>query len=218
MTDSNSRQGKIAHIALDIGGVLLADYWQSVLLDHNVGLWRQLGIPYARVKAVGDELWTDYSLRRSSEEEYWDDFEAALGRRPTAAQIRLAEDAIWTETELHLIVDLCADRSLDLYIVTENTEFFLRRQRELLPALRTIPDAHVISSHKAGLGKQSPSRSLYNVLADRCPPSATLVVDDAALNLAAAQRISFQTLRYVGPPRPGFGLLASLRPALEEAA
>lgn len=217
MNDSDSGQGKLTHVALDVGGVLLADYWQSVLLGQNVGLWRQLGISHDSAAAVGARLWTDYSLRRASEGEYWDEFAAVSGRRPTAEQIRLAEEAIWTEPELDQVIDLCADLSLDLYIVTENTEFFLRRQRELLPALRTIPDPHVISSHEAGVGKQSPVRSLYNVLADRCPASATLVVDDAALNLAIANRIGFRTLHYSGPPRPGYGLLAGLCRYLEEA-
>lgn len=192
------KKQRIEDVALDIGGVLVADPWQSILLTPGTGLADRLGVPRERAAEIAEELWASYATSPADEADYWRDFSRAIGRPVDARLVRECETSIWVAADVDRLFDALAQSRRRVSIVSDNTEFWFSLQVRLCPALGSVPKDRLFLSFEHGLRKSSEPVSLFASLAFHSNPAYTLVVDDREAHVARARSHGFNAVQLRG--------------------
>jgi FMN phosphatase YigB (HAD superfamily) len=185
-------------VAFDIGGVVAADYWETIYFSWPVGIVATLKLQAEKLECLGAQLAQKYCLLDAKEADYWDDFERNVGCRPTAHQLMEAGRAVWVDRSFGETVTALRERGLRVFVVTDNTSFWSQTLFKRLGIDKILPDDNILASWKLGIRKKSLPFGTYRVLRRLVDPARTLVIDDRASNLAAAARDGFSTMRYQG--------------------
>jgi hypothetical protein len=213
--DEPRRRKNLRSISLDIGGVLTGDVWETLVLDDSCGIAVQLNLDRARAAEACGRLWREFCVRDCEEEQYWDAFQRATGKRPTKEQIQLAEAQIWVDSSLGALVSFCKVHSICLSICSETTPFWFEKQKKWLPALNLIDREEQLLSFEEGLYKTGEGRTLFTALAAIHEPTSTIVIDDRPTNLQSAASLGFDIMKYCGPPQDGNAVFTALRRAVD---
>lgn len=182
-------------VLLDLGGVLVPDPWETLLLSDD-GVAQRLGVPRAVAEQAGRDLWpwvaTDPSATAG---DWWSALERRLGRRVPSWLVGHCEVAVFTPV-LGAVDLLDALHVVDcqLGVVSNNTAFWFPRQQQALN-LRVDPDLMWLS-HEHQVEKRDGLFSLAAAaMSTRGIDVADVtVVDDRVANVARAQQVGFTAL------------------------
>jgi beta-phosphoglucomutase-like phosphatase (HAD superfamily) len=185
-------------VCFDIGGVIAADFWETIYFDQEKGIAKQLGLNEQMLHDVGIELWQKYSVDNFEEGAYWEEFAGLVGRKPSSDQLIEAETAVWADpTFAETIVRLKA-LSKKIYIVSDNTAFWLPKQLKKLNATTLFGDNDIVASSQIKKRKKTKPRGAYAVLGELARPDTTLVLEDRESNVEIASGEGFRAVRYTG--------------------
>ena len=192
---------EIAVVLLDVGGVLVSDYWETILLTPELGLADRLGLERRRVEEVGLTLWDAYCRRDADEAAYWSDLERALGVAVPPSLPGELDRLVRPAPAAEALLETAQDGGRDVGVISNNTAFWFPKQ-----SARVGLDAHVdpelvFLSHEHGRTKGD-DPSLFDVVARLVDPATALVVDDRSGNVDAARRRGFHAVLHAATPRP----------------
>lgn len=187
----------ISYVLLDIGGVLVSDPWESLLLSPGEGLADRMRLDRGRVRDVGKMLWNRYCTRESTEDEYWSELSEQLNVKLPRYLIDDLEAHLLKPNrylaEIYSALESFNDR---VGLVTDNTSFWFAKECELIGLDKYVNSDLFFLSFRLGLKKNSNSHGLFDVAAARVDASTALVVDDRDHNVVQARRRRFKALTY----------------------
>ena len=181
-------------LALDIGGVVCADTWETIFGN---GLARYHGLSVEAIRMHGDAIWNRHAYTTSREEAYWADWEAALGHpldRRLIAALQAAH--VWVDRSALSLIERCLATGIEVCFVSNSTAFwFAMQMREsgIDRLLRRMAKPYL--SHEIGYPKAHADGGLAQLARDR-DPATTLFVDDRVANIDRARQLGMQTLHY----------------------
>jgi len=180
-------------LLLDIGGVLFPDPWETIVGDERIGLAKQLDAP--QLFRVARELWDTFSLRNASEEAYWETLGATARVKIPIAIVNDITQRLLNPYEWSMGV-LNALPSSRIAIVSDNTEFWYQRQKQLLRI--ESHSMHQYLSFRCGLSKKS-KPGLLEMAIEESGVEDVLFVDDRQSNLDRASQLGIETLLFHSP-------------------
>ena len=184
-------QGQCRWLLLDIGGVLFPDPWETLISAPAVGLAAQLRSP--RLAEVAYELWETYSVRPSSELEYWADLARLAGLAIPPDVVRRAEaDSLrpypWA-------AKLLRSTAAHLGLISDNTSFWYEKQARAL-ALDSAELLVRFVSCELGATKRTRPQGLYDIAAAVLDGSRVVVVDDRLHNVERATQAGLGAVHF----------------------
>jgi FMN phosphatase YigB (HAD superfamily) len=188
-------------ICFDIGGVIAADFWETIYFDQEKGIAKQLGLDKQILHDVGIKLWQKYSVDKFEEVAYWEEFAGLVGRQPSSDQLSEAETAVWADETFAETIVMLKDLNKKVYIVSDNTTFWLPKQLRKMNATALFDDNDIVTSSEIKKRKKTKPRGSYAFLSDMARPETTLVLEDRESNVEIASREGFQAVRYIGSAR-----------------
>jgi len=198
--------GSYRAILFDLGNVLFCDPWETLLLTPGTGLADLHGWDRRAVTHAGRKLWGKYSITKSSEAEYWEDFKSLLGVQISQSEIENASNRLlYPNPSATRILESAAVTGARIGIASNNTSFWFSLQWELLHLQRFIDPNLVFVSHELGVEKSTSGEGILEIAKNYTDARWTLFVDDRQGNLDRAKSIGYQTLRYSlsdGSPLP----------------
>lgn len=185
-------------ILFDLGNVLFCDPWETLLLTPGAGLADRWGLAPSPVREAGRRLWREFSVRESTEAEYWEALSRELGRTVPPELVQELEEELLVANPAagELLAAASADGARPVGIASNNTSFWYVKQAQRLDLARWVDPELVFLSCRLGLTKSSPGRGLLDVAAEHTPPRSTLIVEDRAANLDRARALGFRTFAY----------------------
>lgn len=184
-------------VLFDLGGVLVCDPWESLLLSPGCGLADRLRLDRDKTEQVGRTLWQRYSLTEHEEEEYWEELSASLSIRiPEALVQELEDELLYKNQQAHQILETAMNEGLRIGITSDNTSFWFPKQARLIDLEKYTDQDIVFLSYRLGLHKDLEQGGLFDVAANAVDPSNTLVVDDRAKNVRRAVKHGFRAHLY----------------------
>jgi FMN phosphatase YigB (HAD superfamily) len=191
-----SRELEVA--LFDLGGVLVCDPWQSLLLTPERGLADRFNLDRTTVEMVGESLWLHYSSQEETEGHYWRDVAWKLGIKITPELVRdLESELLYVNPAATTILETLRNVGVRLGVVSDNTSFWYRKQAELIALERYLDPDLVFLSYLFGVHKHAGrGANLFDVASHRLDPRVTLVIDDRADNLRRAHEYRFQVMKY----------------------
>ncbi len=183
-------------LALDIGGVLCADTWESLFFTPRIGLVAHYKLDPAMVAEKGEELWGVFAYAMRSEEEYWQSWEKIIARSIDRALVaRLYAEAIWADASAAPVITEYLESGRQVALVSNSTSFWFPRQISRL-GLEGVEHKFLrFLSHETGFGKTHDKGGLKQ-LASRINPQDILFIDDRHENVTAAQKLGMSALHY----------------------
>ncbi|MER7637962.1 hypothetical protein [Streptomyces sp. NPDC126522] len=189
--------GSYRTILFDLGNVLFCDPWETLLLTPGTGLADVHGWDRRAVTNTGQKLWGKYSIIKSSEAEYWEDFKSLLGVQISQSEIENASSRLlYPNPNATGILESAAATGARIGIASNNTSFWFSLQWELLNLQRFIDPNLVFVSHELGVEKSTPGEGILEIAKNYTDARETLFVDDRQGNLDRARSIGYQTLWY----------------------
>jgi len=183
-------------LALDIGGVICADTWESLFFAPHIGLAAHYKLDPALVRAKGEELWNVYAYAQREEEDYWKSWEQALNRTLDRALIaQLYTKALWADASAVAVIKRCLESGMQVAFVSNSTAFWFPRQMKHTRLEEIEPKCLRFLSHETGLSKTHARGGLVQ-LAAKVKPEQTIFVDDRTENIAVAQKLGMATVHY----------------------
>ena len=184
-------------ILFDIGNVLTSDFWEALWLSPRHGLADRLKVPLPLATEVGSRLWSHYSVTMANERDYWLEFERLIGFRIPGDVIRECEIT-------NIKVNKCAKgvilslvrRGFHVGVISNNTSFWAPKQLALAKLDAIIENRLRFISADAQSDKTKTSPNLFEFACQYVSPEKTLVVDDRAGNISAANSLGFYTFLY----------------------
>lgn len=119
-------------VLLDVGGVLVSDYWETILLTPEHGMVDRLGLDRARVEEVGLALWEVYCRRDGTEADYWSDLGRELGMTVPASLPAELDRLVTVAPGARELLASLGERDVRLGVVSNNTAFWFPKQSALL--------------------------------------------------------------------------------------
>jgi beta-phosphoglucomutase-like phosphatase (HAD superfamily) len=188
---------RVDTVLFDLGGVLVSDPWESLLLTPRVGLADRIGLARQLMEQVGRELWEEYRLRVTREDDYWSDLSRALGVDLTPELVRqLESELLVANVFAGTILNGIREAGITIGVVSEATSFWYPKQVLLIDLDRYLEPTQAFLSFQLGVGKENAPRGLFEIAAEAVDPHNTLVIDDRRRNLERASSIGFQSLEY----------------------
>ena len=184
-------------VLFDLGGVLVSDPWESLLLTPELGLADRLGLDRHLVERAGKELWGKYSLRVTHEGDYWRDLSAAL-EIDVALQLvpQLEAGLLVADANADAILHAIHAAGITIGVVSETTSFWYPRQISLVDLDRYLEETRAFLSFRFGVGKDGAGRGLFEIAAETVEPGRTLVIEDRRRNLERASSVGFEGFAY----------------------
>lgn len=187
-------------VLVDVGNVLVDDFWERMLLTPELGLADGFGIDRALATDVGRALWQRFVTDADAvEEQWWEaledelDITVARDRRSRySSLVRVNDDAVRWLRELR-------SDGLQVGIVTDNTAFWFPMQAEWAGVRELVERDLVFASFSRGAVKRA-TPGLYDIAAAGVDPATTLVVDDREHNLSFARALGFAVAYYAFDP------------------
>jgi beta-phosphoglucomutase-like phosphatase (HAD superfamily) len=184
-------------VLFDLGGVLVSDPWESLLLTPELGLADRLGLDRYLVEQVGKELWERYCLRITHEDDYWSDLSAALNiGLPQQLVGQLEAELLIANAHANAMLDAMREGGITIGVVSEATSFWYPKQVSIANLDRYLEHAREFLSFRFGVGKEEANRGLFEIAAEAVEPRRTLVIDDRPRNLERASSVGFEGFEY----------------------
>lgn len=184
-------------VLFDLGGVLVCDPWESLLLSPGRGLADQLRLDRNKTEQAGRALWQRYSLAEYEEEEYWEELSVSLSTRiPEALVQELEGELLYKNQQAHQVLETAKSKGFRIGIISDNTSFWFPKQARLIDLGKYADQSIVFLSYRLGLHKDLERGGLFDVAASVIDPSSTLVVDDRAKNVCQAVQHGFRARLY----------------------
>jgi hypothetical protein len=193
-----TRLPKVQEIAVDIGGVFVADPWQAIILTPETGLAARLRVPADHAREAAEQLWPRFATQAADEQDYWEEFSRLIGKPIDFQIVRECEANVWVLPDAEEFFDRISGGGIAASIVSDNTEFWFALQLRLCPALNRVARHRRFLSFEKGARKSSSPYSLYMVLAYHTEPAKTLVIDDRAEHVARAEALGFRARQFRG--------------------
>lgn len=184
-------------VLFDLGGVLVCDPWESLLLTPDRGLADRLDLDRATVERVGHSLWRRYSLRPTSEAHYWKTLASELDVGLSSEFIaQLEAELLFANPRAKEILDRMSEQGVRIGIISDNTSFWYPKQARLIGLEPYLEPTLSFLSYVFGVHKDLEGRGLFDIAARTTNPGSTLVVDDRPQNVTRALRHHFRALEY----------------------
>lgn len=184
-------------VLLDVGGVLVSDPWESILLTPQRGLVDRLGLDRRAVEQIGKEVWEKYCLRPTNEDDYWTEVFGALEVDLAPETVgQLEEELIVANTRGDAILAAIREAGITIGVVSEASSFWYPKQFALAHLEGYVDHSREFVSYRLGVGKRASGRGLYEIASERVEPDRTLVVDDRSPNLERAASVGFEGFEY----------------------
>lgn len=198
--------GSYRTILFDLGNVLFCDPWETLLLTPGAGLADVHGWDRGAVFHAGQKLWGKYSIIKSSEAEYWEDFRSLLGVNISQPEIdSVSSMLLYPNPSATRILESAADAGARIGLASNNTSFWFSLQWEKLDLRRFVDPDLIFVSHELGVEKSTPGEGILEIASNCIDARKTLLVDDRQGNLERARTVGYQTLWYSlsdGSPLP----------------
>ena len=189
--------GSYRTILFDLGNVLFCDPWETLLLTPETGLADVHGWDRREVTHAGEKLWRKYSIIKSSEADYWEDFKSLLGVEISHSEIQDASrHLLFPNPSATDILESATATGARIGIASNNTSFWFSLQWQLLHLQRFVDPELIFVSHELGVEKSTPGEGILEIAKKYTDPRKTLFVDDRRGNLDRAKSIGYHTLRY----------------------
>lgn len=203
-------------VIFDVGGVLAYDVWEHLLLDKFNGVASKYNLNEQLVKKTGEDLWDKFAYKSENsaqdpwteEEEYWTEF---IKRTKVDAKesdfIKMTDKFIRpTESfrDIEQILNWLKEKNICLAILSNNTEFWYKRQKKELKLGRFFSDkSKVILSCRFGKSKRDlleNDDSFRDIILKRlgCKPEECIFVDDREDNIKAGRKRGFIGIQIKG--------------------
>lgn len=208
----------IKAVIFDMGGVLTYDVWEHLLLDNPnkedklEGIASKYCLGENLVEEIGKELLNKfaYTLKPTregeynswSEKEYWEEFIQRTGVNATVNDFIEMTDKfirpIKDFESMERILESLKKSGTDLAILSNNTEFWAKRQIEKLNLYRFFSESKVILSCR--IGAQKTDSKMFKTVLDAlgCVPEECIFVDDRPHNVKAAKRLGMIGVQFKG--------------------
>lgn len=195
----------IAAVIFDVGGVLVHDVWEHLLLDEPDGIASKYSLDRDQVRRVGKLLWeafayrpeTQYNDWQTLERQYWRQFiEFFWDEHPPSSVsvdnfIRMTDSFISpVDAEMISLLEELQAKGIGLAICSNNNEFWFRRQMDKLSLHRFFSPSRVILSCRIGVSKSSSRFEMFHAAVDalRVAKSQCVFVDDRKGNVERAKQ------------------------------
>lgn len=184
-------------VLFDLGGVLVNDPWQSILLTPHRGLVDRLGLSRHLVSTVAARIYEDFVLRESDEDQYRKRLELELGLDiPSGLVAEVTREVLRANHDARPVLDMLRASGIHIGVVSDTTSFWYPKEARLLE-LESYADARLLFlSFVFGVDKKQETGGLFECAATVLDPSTTLVVDDRAVNLDRARSVGFHAVKY----------------------
>jgi FMN phosphatase YigB (HAD superfamily) len=183
-------------LALDIGGVVCADTWETLFLTPETGLAAHYKLDPGMVLAEGAKLWELFAYSPRREDEYWQSWENVLRLKIDRALVqKLCKDLLWVDKTAAGIVEDWLAQGKRVAIVSNSTSFWFPPQMKAAGLEGAAPKLAYFLSHETGF-KKTHAKGGLALLAGQAPPEKTLFVDDRIENTAAAEKLGMTVLHY----------------------
>lgn len=195
----------IQAIVFDLGGIIVYDVWEHLLLDPEQGIASLYGLPPDQVKAVGQELWEEFAYRpvlhqdswRQLERDYWNRFvqKTGLAQSPDVF-IQMTDPFIRTVDGMIPLLERLAASGIDLAICSNNNEFWFKRQIDKFGFDKFFDPEKIILSSRVGVSKSSPDYQMFKaaVAALGIDRTQCLFIDDRKENIEHALQFGMAAL------------------------
>lgn len=183
-------------IALDIGGVICADSWETLFLTPDKGLVSYYNLDPETVLQEGARLWDLYSYNESDEENYWQSWEDILGIEFDRTYIaNLYNEVCWVDLSIRRLIESALSKKIQVSFVSNSTSFWFAKQMKLAGITDLLPKISCFLSHEVGHKKTHPRGGLA-LLATKTDPKKILFIDDRYENIEAANNLGIAALCY----------------------
>lgn len=183
-------------LALDIGGVICADSWETLFFITDKGLVSYHNLDPELVLREGARLWDLYSYSESDEENYWQSWEGILGIELDRTYIAtLYNEVCWVDLSIHRLIENALSKEIQVSFISNSTSFWFARQMKLAGIEDLLPKISCFLSHEIGHKKTHPRGGLA-LLATKTDPKKILFIDDRNENIEAAKNLGITALCY----------------------
>ena len=181
-------------VFLDIGGVLVVDVWEALLLTPDTGLAAKLNIDSDLARKAGTELWPRYATKPATERAFWRDLSTLLDAEIKPSLIEeVASALVRPDPQAQLLLEMLAAQKLRVGLISNNTAFWFERQSAVVDFAGLVDPELRFLSHEQGMQK---GEGLYQLAANVVDPANALVIDDRTPNLSRAQSFGFHIAAY----------------------
>lgn len=157
-------------IIFDIGGVICPDIWESFIDKNGEYLELNSKSDILKIHQVASKLWGVYSTKfnldwRALEKEYWSEFiEQTKSILTVDVLIEKANSQIVMYPGILDVLTKLVNQNWDLYAISNNTEFWYQRQKEMLNIDKFIPEEKTILSCRTGQVKNHENNKMFKRL------------------------------------------------------
>lgn len=217
----NPHTTSIGAVVFDIGGVLVRDVWEHLLLDPEKSVAAVCGLDMKEVADFAPALWRAFELRPCSEtdtpealeRQYWERFRS---RFPVSLSIdeliAMTDDFICPVAGMTALLESVAERGIPMAICSNNNEFWIRKQMQKAGLHRFFPEERVISSSRVGAVKDSPGFEMFRAVTGALGrlDGGTVFIDDRFENIVRCRAYGWTGIFFPQANSGGAGYLESL--------
>lgn len=189
-------------VIFDIGGVLVEDVWEHLLLDDDGVGSRFPQLDLSELQRIGKVLWDAFAYVpegpntwQELEERYWkifiQYFKESLPEDVRPADfIQMTDSFIRPIKGIKQILEQLQSQGIKLAICSNNNEFWFRRQMDKLGLYGFIHPNRVILSCRIGASKSNPNFEMFHTVtyALGIPKAHSVFVDDRKSNIERAKQ------------------------------
>jgi len=199
----------IQAVVFDLGGVLIRDPWEWMLLRSEDNITDRFRLSREDVARIGIDLCGKYECSRwtrplaEQERAWWTDFLVALPEHPE----ELTVEYLIRETDkyiqpiepdrIRMTLEKLLEKGIPLGICSNNVDFWFAKQWQRLGYERYFPEERIILSQAIGATKRSPGHEMFHAVrrSMNCGFNNLLFIDDRSENLEAAAQCGIRGIK-----------------------
>jgi FMN phosphatase YigB (HAD superfamily) len=204
----------IESLVFDVGGVLAYDVWENLLLDEKEGVSSLIEVDAQSLRAAGKKLWNKFAYTQtpdyqSAEIVYWEELFDLVNRPDLKKEIdyfiALTSKFIQPVDNMTQLLKHLNDCGLTLAICSNNTEFWFKRQWDVLGLKNYFSSSRVVLSCRIGASKNSCQHKMFETVENVVGTSrgSTLFVDDRVIPVKRALEYGYSSILF--PSHADFG-------------